>query len=83
MENYHCRLHVVRIYALFTCSDFLDRFVIHHALFVVHRGFAVKPSHKKFSPFSILQSPRMGPPPFKESVPRPHSLFSKNGKKEV
>jgi hypothetical protein len=33
--------------------------------------------------FSILQSPRMGPPPFKESVPRPHSPFSENGKKEV
>jgi hypothetical protein len=25
----------------------------------------------------------MGPPPFKESVPRPHSPFSENGKKEV
>jgi hypothetical protein len=42
-----------------------------------------KTLHKKFSPFSILQSPRMGPPPFKESVPRPHSAFSENGKKEV
>jgi hypothetical protein len=38
---------------------------------------------KEFSPFSILQSPRMGPPPFKESVPSPHSPFFENRKKEV
>jgi hypothetical protein len=63
----------------------------------MENGFAMKPLHKKFSPFfisspveekkfspfSILQSPRMGPPPFKESVPRPHYAFYENGKKEV
>ena len=38
---------------------------------------------KKFSSFSILQSPRMGPPPFKRAchIPILHSL--ENGKKEV
>jgi hypothetical protein len=30
-----------------------------------------------------LNLQRMGPPPFKESVPHPHSLKIKNGKKEV
>jgi hypothetical protein len=29
----------------------------------------------------ILNLHRMGPPPFKESVPRPHSLKIENGKK--
>jgi hypothetical protein len=38
---------------------------------------------KKFSSFFILRALRMGPPPFKKSVPRPHSSFSENGKKEV
>jgi hypothetical protein len=31
----------------------------------------------------ILNLQRMGPPPFKESVPRPHSMKIENGKKEV
>jgi hypothetical protein len=31
----------------------------------------------------ILNLQRMGPPPFKGSVPRPHSLKIENGKKEV
>jgi hypothetical protein len=31
----------------------------------------------------ILNLQRMGPPPFKESVPRPQSLKLENGKKEV
>jgi hypothetical protein len=31
----------------------------------------------------ILNLQRMGPPPFKENVPRPHSLKIENGKKEV
>jgi hypothetical protein len=42
-----------------------------------------KTLHEMFSPFFILQSPRMDSPPFKESVPRPHSPFFENGKKEV
>jgi hypothetical protein len=32
---------------------------------------------------SFLHSPRMGPPPFKESLPHHHSSFSENGKKVV
>ena len=87
MENYHCRPHVVRIYALFTHLDLKSV------------GLLTKRSdprwkkqphvennitlHKKFSSFSILQSLRMDPPPFNESVPRHHSPFSKDGKKEV
>jgi hypothetical protein len=31
----------------------------------------------------ILYLQRIGPPPFKESVPRPHSLKIENEKKEV
>jgi hypothetical protein len=31
----------------------------------------------------ILNLQRMNPPPFKESVPRPHSQKIENGKKEV
>jgi hypothetical protein len=31
----------------------------------------------------ILNLQRMGPPPFKKSLPRPHSLKIENGKKEV
>jgi hypothetical protein len=31
----------------------------------------------------ILNLQRMGPPPFKECVPHPHSLKIENGKKEV
>jgi len=38
---------------------------------------------KKFSPFSILHSPSIGLPPFKESMPHLHSPFSENGKKVV
>jgi hypothetical protein len=61
-EKYHCCLHVVRIYALFTCSDLKSVVVssIHHALFVLLiPGERSNPSHvknsttfhKKFSPF--------------------------------
>ena len=85
--NYHFRPHAVRIYALFTRLDFEVRFVIHHALFVVHKGFAVKPSPRSFAhaPFftrggeevlSILHSPISENGPFAIQGERATSPFS-------
>jgi hypothetical protein len=45
--------------------------------------FSILRSSPKEEKNGILNLQRMGPPPFKESMPRHHSLKIENGKKEV
>jgi hypothetical protein len=98
MENGEWELpvsqHVVRIYALFTRSA---RHSEPPTVKEATPGEKQKLFSKTFAQevFSILHSSpveekngilnlqRIGPPPFKESVPHPHSLKIENGKKEV
>ena len=79
-----CELACAKIYALFTRSDHFGEFNINEMQKV---GWCInlpgekqKRCSKTFAQevFSILR-----PPPFKESVPHPHSLMIENGKKEV
>ena len=77
---------MVRIYALLTCSDHFGVFNTNDmqkvAWYINLPGEKQKLCSKTFaqevSPFSILR-----PPPFKESVPHPHSLKIENAEKEV
>jgi len=48
---------------------------------ILHSSFSILHPWRRRMEFSNLQ--RMGPPPFKESMPRPHSLKIENGVEDV
>ena len=85
-----CRLHVVRMYALFTR---LDSNTVSHHVKEATPGEKQEACGETFSenpPFFTRGGEKLGfpfsendPPPFKERVPRQHSPTSKNGRKEV